>query len=141
MAELKYKTKQREIITQVFKQNSDKCFTSKEIIELLQGQLGQATVYRLLAKLAEEGVICKYTAENGSGALYRINNCEKRESHKHFHLKCNSCGKLIHMDCTLLAKIAEHLQSDHGFFMDNSKTVLYGQCEECICKKELCCHE
>ena len=87
------------------------------------------------------GAFGKYTAENGSGALYRINNCEKRESHEHFHLKCNSCGKLIHMDCTLLAKIAEHLQSDHGFFMDNSKTVLYGQCEECICKKELCCHE
>lgn len=141
MAQQIYKTKQREIITQLFQENSEKCFTSKEVIDLLQGQLGQATVYRMLSKLSEEGIICKYISENGSGALYRINNCEKNGNHKHFHLKCSSCGRLIHMDCHVLGKIAEHLQADHGFLMDNSKTVLYGKCKDCTHKKELFCHE
>lgn len=137
MAEIKYKTKQREMILNLFQDNSKRCFTSKEIIDLMQGQLGQATVYRMLSKLSAEGIISKYISENGNGALYRINNCNCKKNRDHFHLKCSCCGKLIHMDCHVLGKIAKHLEADHGFYMDNSRTVLYGKCEECAMKGEV----
>ena len=48
-----------------------------------------------------------------------------------FHCKCEKCGKLIHLECTELSLIGEHLREEHGFSIDHARTVFYGTCNEC----------
>ena len=48
-----------------------------------------------------------------------------------FHLKCEKCGKLLHLHCEELDHIGGHLFEEHGFKLDPLRTVFYGVCEEC----------
>lgn len=130
-----YKTKQRETIISIFNENKANCFSSKEIIDQVKGAIGEATVYRLLIKLCNEGLLRKYVSEDNKGSLYRLNDCQKNENCNHFHLRCSNCGDLVHMDCHAMAEISEHIKSKHGFLIDNAKTVLYGQCAKCAKQK------
>ena len=46
-------------------------------------------------------------------------------------IKCEKCGKLIHLHCEDVVKLEQHLMDSHGFRMDPCRTVFYGLCEEC----------
>lgn len=124
-----YHTKQRGLLLSFFKDKSEFCFTSAEIIADGSLDIGTATVYRLLKKLTDEGLLKKYIAESGEGARYQYNakNCGE----DHFHLKCTECGELFHTGCKRIGELEEHLHVDHNFTVDNTKTVLYGLCKNC----------
>ena len=47
------------------------------------------------------------------------------------HLKCEKCGKLLHLQCDMLEHIDAHLEEDHGFLLDTKRTVFYGICGDC----------
>lgn len=91
--------------------------------------LSEATVYRLLSKLSEEEILKAFVSADDTGTLYRYNGTDECDSH--FHLKCEKCGKLFHTECELLKGLQDHIFTDHGFSVDNSKTVFYGICKEC----------
>lgn len=127
-----YNTKQRDEIVDFFKSHRGKCFTAKELIKSGELSSGEATVYRTLSKLAAQGVLKRFT--DGDASCYQIN--ESEECSRHFHLKCEKCGKLIHMDCDFMAEMKRHIESSHNFYVDIGKTVIYGVCEECKGSKE-----
>lgn len=93
--------------------------------------LGMSTVYRQLDKLVANGLVRKYIIDENSPACYQYVDTSS-ECCEHFHLKCNVCGKLIHTDCSLMKKIAEHMKESHGFIVDSTKTLLYGICRDCF---------
>lgn len=126
-----YKTRQRALIEQTLEENGDRHITAEELSERLAQKgfaVGRTTVYRTLERLAEEGKVQKYTAI-GESACYQY--IESNECCEHFHLKCVSCGKLIHIECNHLAALSEHIAAEHGFQVDMLKTVLYGLCGDC----------
>ena len=55
-----------------------------------------------------------------------INICLMRET-----VRAEKCGKLIHLECTELSLIGDHLREEHGFDIDHARTVFYGTCNEC----------
>lgn len=129
----KYKTKQREIILGVLKDNCKRHMTADEVILFLQEQntpVGKATVYRYLDCLVEQGVIRKYAALEGKGSCYQYVT-EHFECNSHYHFKCEKCNKLFHVECRYLDGIAEHVYNDHKFRINNSRTVYYGLCWNC----------
>ena len=130
MQNKKYKTKQRSILLDFFEKNTDKCFSAKELIKNEDINLGEATIYRSLSKFVDEGLIKKFISPDSDGALYQYNRCENACS-SHFHLKCVVCGSLFHMECDMMNEITYHIKEHHNFKIDNSKTVLYGLCNEC----------
>lgn len=91
---------------------------------------GQATVYRTIDRLAASGELRKYIVDGSTAACYQKSG-GKTGCREHFHLKCEGCGRLIHVECDELAKIASHMEKEHGFAVDSSKTVFYGICREC----------
>jgi Fur family ferric uptake transcriptional regulator len=95
--------------------------------------IGLATIYRHLEKLTRAGTVCKYIPAKGESACYRYVGPDKAYG-EHFHLKCEKCGKLIHLRCDFLDKIPEHLKDEHHFNIDFFKTVFYGNCEDCYGK-------
>ncbi|MCI7692161.1 MAG: transcriptional repressor [Oscillospiraceae bacterium] len=124
-----YNTKQRDEIVEFFSRHRGKCFSAKEIIRSGEIKSGEATVYRTLSKLAENGVLKRFT-DGSSGACYQL--AESSDCDKHFHLKCENCGKLIHVDCGFMAEIKQHIESGHDFYVDLGKTVFYGLCGNCF---------
>ncbi|MBQ7365587.1 MAG: transcriptional repressor [Clostridia bacterium] len=127
MAEKKYRTRQRDSILAFFASHPDACLSAKDIIESPEIEAGEATVFRCLAHLTEEGLIKKYTSDEG--ALYQYNRTG--ECNHHFHLKCLHCGTIVHLDCDVLRSVSEHIGAHHRFAVDVSRTVIYGICENC----------
>ncbi len=134
----RYNTKQQELIMSCLKKDSDAHMTAEMILIYLREQgenIGLATVYRTLDKLVANGIIMKYTVPNGLAACYKYAS-DTTHCHDHYHLICTECGKMIHLECKHLDSLAEHILNEHGFDLDNFKTVFYGKCKQCSDFKE-----
>lgn len=128
-----YKTRQRAEVLNCLIENKASHMTADEIMAWLKNKgcdVGKATVYRTLDKLTEENKVRKYIYEEGKSACYQYVDKDEK-CHLHFHLKCLNCGKLIHLECDYLTELENHISKHHKFSVDNSKTVLYGICEDC----------
>ena len=128
-----YKTKQKELILNFFIENKDKHLTAAEILKHMNEcdtNVSMPTIYRALEKLVSSGCVRKYLLDEKSGACYQYVE-DGHTCHEHFHLKCIECGKLTHLDCSHMQSLNEHILGEHGFTVDNSRTVLYGVCEKC----------
>ncbi len=132
MTEIKgYKTKQRAVIEAVLKASKGH-LTVEEICKRLEKSgenVGRTTVYRTLERLEKEGTVRKYSSVGDSSCYQYVSNAKACNSH--FHLKCESCGRLIHLECGELTAISGHIAEHHGFSVNPLKTVFYGVCEVC----------
>lgn len=126
-----YKTKQRTFILALLKEHRGRHFTAEEIVVLLEQRgnaVGKATVYRCLERLIEQGNVKKYLYGEGKSACYEY---QPEQHHAHYHLKCELCGALTHMECEFLDKLPEHVYAHHGFTLDAAAIVLVGHCARC----------
>lgn len=133
-----YRTRQRELILEYLIQNSNRHICADDIVAHLKQRgtaVGKSTVYRYLDKLVEQNAVRKYVWEEGKSACYQYAPPNNACTH-HFHLKCTACGQLLHMECSWLNEVAEHVSQEHQFKIDQSKTVLYGLCSQCRPSKE-----
>lgn len=119
-----YKTRQRDAILAYLAKNPGSTHTAREIIDNVP--VGEATVFRTLKHLTEEGVLKRFS-DGGTGSVYQYDGCHG----DHLHLKCSGCGALFHLDCHFVEEIARHFSAEHGFSLDCSQTVLYGLCADC----------
>jgi Fur family ferric uptake transcriptional regulator len=93
--------------------------------------IGQTTIYRHLERLTARGKLRKYVLHEGKSACYQYID-DETNCREHFHLKCEICGSLIHVDCDFLDEIEGHFRSSHDFQINKLKTVFYGTCKECV---------
>lgn len=133
-----YATTSRKKILEYLMTNSDRTVTVTDIDQYLKkhdNEVNITTIYRYLDKLAKEGTVMKYVAEKGSQAVYQYvemgHHCEE-----HLHLKCVSCGCIIHLECAFMDEIAEHVLKDHGFTLQCKNSIIYGLCRECRKKQD-----
>ena len=127
-----YNTKQKENLLSYLMKNKDKHTNVQEISAFLSAEgtpVGVATIYRLV----EQGIVRKYAFDGKTCACYQYIEDEE-QCRSHFHLKCLSCGRLIHLDCDHLADLTRHIEEEHGFAIDYSQTVFYGRCSDCCGK-------
>lgn len=127
----RYNTKQQSLIYEFFKKSSGAHFTADEVcLALKQSEVSRATVYRAVEKLTEEGVLIKYNFGKGQSACYEF--CSENAENDTFHFICTKCKRLMHLDCSALSDLEEHLSKDHALKIDRSLTVLYGTCGRCM---------
>ena len=126
-----YNTKQKEILISFFKNNHNKQFTANDIsMVICNDNIGKSTVYRLIKQLSKEGTIrCFYNNDKKVSMYQYVENSP--ECNCHFHLKCNKCNKIIHLECDHTAELRQHISNAHKFNVDMTKTILYGYCESC----------
>ena len=131
----KYNTKQREILLSYLKTVPGSHITAGDVCRHFRSKgsaISQATVYRQLEKLVDEGQLNKYIIDAASPACFEYVGADAHvESEVCFHCKCEKCGKLIHMHCDELEEIQSHLSAEHHFKLDPLRTVFYGLCEKC----------
>lgn len=126
-----YTTRQHQAILRCLAQRGEEPLSAAELAEALRAAgcpVGLATVYRQLGKLEAAG--CVHRVDTEEGALYRY--CDRPEDARDcFLLKCEGCGRILHLDCTHLRPLYEHLEQQHHFRIDPRRTVFTGLCDVC----------
>ena len=97
----------------------------QEVLDAAQSEvpgLSQATVYRNLKSLLDEGDIAVVTLP-GDSPRY-----ESAKHAHHHHFQCNECKRVFDVhDCPGdLARLAPK-----GFTVEHHELTLYGRCDEC----------
>ncbi len=121
-----YQTKQKKILLDLI-QKKEKEFCIKELHQEVEN-VGLTTIYRFIEQLENEGLL-KRMMKNGDTYYQYLEKCS---SNNHFYLKCNSCHKMIHVDCSCIDKISNHILEEHGFHMDRNQLIISGICNNCI---------
>ena len=86
--------------------------------------LTEATVYRTLAFLHEQGLIM--AAHVGSGQLvYEI------AGHDHHHLICRRCGATHEIGHELLETLYQNFEQSSGYRIDSLHVTFFGLCPVC----------
>ena len=134
MQKTAYKTKQQELLFSYLREMQGKHFTAEDVrthFEEKKISIGIATIYRQLEKLVSEGKIQKYFIDDHSAACFEYPGEADKNEDTQFHLKCEKCGQLFHLDCDDMKALCGHIKNEHGFALDPYRTVLYGLCDSC----------
>ena len=125
-----YQTEQKKLLLTYLSSHADRAFTLEELGAVMtECGVGKSTVYRLVARLTEEGAIRRYAREEGRGYTYQY--LERKECHSHLHLRCTVCGKVIHLSEEISRLFAGTLLTNNQFYLDDSRTLLFGRCDAC----------
>lgn len=128
-----YNTKARKVILEYLESRGSNTVSAQDIISHLSDtgiSVNPATVYRYLNKLTAEHSVLKFVEDETQVSFYQFIGKEK-SCDRHIHIKCIKCGKLIHLNCSFMHDITEHLYTNHGFTLQCEKSILYGICREC----------
>jgi Fur family ferric uptake transcriptional regulator len=135
-----YKTPGRQRLLSFLERHPDRQFLVDDLTAELDrephggnasahGRSSKSTLYRHLSELCDEGTVRKYRSDTQSAYVYQY--VGRGDCCHHFHLKCESCGTLIHLECAVSQELLSHIRSDHGFRVDSGRSILYGVCEAC----------
>ncbi|MBP3387117.1 MAG: transcriptional repressor [Clostridia bacterium] len=123
-----YNTRSKTIIKNIFSENEGKELTSRDVIELTRGRVGEATVYRLLNTLSEDGTVERRLTSDG--AVYSFVD-HHGDCGCGFHLRCVGCGNVLHLRCETMSGMRHHIIKEHGFVPLVETTVIDGYCDKC----------
>ncbi|MBE6562128.1 MAG: transcriptional repressor [Ruminococcaceae bacterium] len=131
-----YKTDSKKSLLDFMVRHRDRHFTVDEIIKEMKDEglsPSKSTVYRLVSRLTSDGTLRRFESPDKDRFVYQYASFE-HDCEMHFHLKCVSCGKLVHMECEKMSHLREHILSDHGFLIGGS-AMINGVCFECSSKE------
>ena len=135
---MSYITRQQQAVLACLSQRREEPLTVNDLAEALRQAghpVGLATIYRQLEKLEAAGRVHKVHTEEG--AFFQF--CPHPEAdHGCFLLRCESCGRMVHLDCSHLEELYRHLEQQHHFRIDPRRTILTGRCRSCEEKEAAC---
>ena len=124
-------TTQRRIILDVILENQGHHLSPEEIYDRVKDkypEIGLATVYRTLQLLEELNIIYKLNFNDGC-SRYEINS--NSNDHRHHHLICLNCGKVIEVKMDLLENLEEKIEKEGKFKIVDHNVKFFGYCENC----------
>lgn len=102
--------------------------SAQEIHALLaeQGEnVGLATVYRTLQRLADAGEVDVLRTEDGEAAYRRCSDTH------HHHLVCRSCGATVEVEGPAVERWTEAIAREHGYADISHTLEIFGTCPAC----------
>ena len=123
-----YQTEQRKQLLQFLQENKTKQYTIDEIISHMgrEHMPGKSTVYRLIKQLVEEGKVKRCNKNNSRQFVYQLLDGEC--CHEHFHLQCENCGKLFHLEEEETRQVQYLLHLKENFDIDVGRSLFMGVC-------------
>lgn len=128
-----YKTKGRKLILDYLERNKERTTTAAEIQKYMEQQgnpVNVSTIYRNLDVLVNQGQIMKFVADKGEKSTYQYIEPE-HDCHRHLHVQCVRCGKVVHLECDFMSSIEKHMEKEHGISLLCENSILYGICQCC----------
>ncbi len=109
-------------------QNESGAISVVELIKRLDSQMNKTTIYRVLDKLEDDGVLHSFLDTNGNKWYAKCNGCSKSNHLDiHPHFQCIECGKI---DCVTL-DLDLYLPNIPGREVLSSHILIQGRCEVC----------
>lgn len=127
-------TAQRKVVVNTMIEHQEEHLTVEELYQYIKEEhpeIGLATVYRNIQLLNEMKIVDKLSLNDGY-ARYELatdTNC-----HKHHHLICTQCGKVIEVKEDLMGSIEKVFLESYGFVVEDHQAKFFGICNECQSK-------
>jgi len=119
------KTKAVTEVLQIFEEKNE-AKSVVYLIELLNEKMNKTTVYRILDRLEQDGIIHSFNGKAGLKWYAKCNSCSvSNHSDKHPHFQCTECDKV---ECL---SIEIKIPSIKNHKVDSTNILLMGQCEVC----------
>lgn len=121
-------TKHRQSVLEILARHNQPV-SPEEILGLLHEMgisISVSTVYRILEKLTEKGIILKTGMTEDRKGLYELRPTE----HKH-HLICIKCRKTLPIGECPFKDYERDIEDRFGFDITDHKLELYGYCRSC----------
>ncbi|MBU1039644.1 MAG: transcriptional repressor [Proteobacteria bacterium] len=100
--------------------------TPLELLAQLDGRMNRVTLYRILERLVERGVVARH---NAGERAFRYCLGRGVAGHSHFH--CTRCGATQCLDSALLEPGLSRILSGLPMRVDMAEITLGGVCEGC----------
>ena len=127
-------TRQRVGVLEAIASAPKEHLTAEEIFDLVKvdsPEIGLATVYRTIQLLEELRLIDRVNFDDGFVRYEMGSAQESVPRHRHHHLICVKCGKVISFQEDLLEELEAKITAGTGFRIVNHEVKLYGYCVEC----------
>lgn len=119
------KTKTVENILAAFG-DSKEALSAKMLLLRMDEGVNKTTVYRLLDKLEDDGVVHSFSGDGSIKYYARCHSCsDTLHLHSHPHFQCISCDKVRCLDFEVTLAAPQNLQ------VTESQILLKGHCELC----------
>lgn len=94
------------------------------IVDNLNSQVDQATIYRILDILTEKRVVDRFDFGEGK---YRY---ELQKRHHH-HMVCTNCLKVEDIEVNSIKEIEDQIRNKKGFLVKSHSLEFFGLCKNC----------
>ncbi len=97
-----------------------------QIEKALQGQMDRVTIYRILHRFEEDGMLHKVVGDDGKTYFALCRNCSERKHHHiHLHFKCEQCGRIECLPDEMTLKLPK------GYKLAHANLFVSGFCNRC----------
>ncbi|EDP96383.1 transcriptional repressor [Kordia algicida OT-1] len=120
------KTKSVQTLLAIFEKNKA-AISAVQLIDSLKGQMNKTTIYRILERLENDGIVHSFLDKDGLSWYATCHGCSaSKHLDVHPHFQCQDCGKI---DClSVEIKIPTIPNREINF----SQVLLIGKCEDCL---------
>lgn len=105
---------------------SDVALSHAEIQKALDGLCDRVTIYRVLDRLLEEGIIHKIINVDGVVKYAGCHSCSVKHNHNHIHFSCQRCKSV-----TCLDGVEPSYQLPKNYKVTGMNFTLSGLCPHC----------
>ncbi|UMB59294.1 transcriptional repressor [Lutibacter sp. A80] len=110
---------------------SGKALSQDSIEKEIDIAINRATIYRVLNRFCDDGVIHKIVAEDGKQYFALTKKSDKKTlENQHLHFNCVKCKGIECLNVEINFSIPE------GYLVENVNCILTGVCKECLKAKK-----
>lgn len=127
-AGLKVTAPRIKILQILEKHNNKRHFSAEDVYRILlqeDGDIGLATVYRVLTQFEAAGLVTRHHFEGGN-SVFELDN-----GRHHDHLVCVKCGKVDEFHDELIETRQREIADNLGYELTDHNFNLYGFCGVC----------
>lgn len=120
------KTTSVKFVLQVFEERK-KAVSVVALVKLLKEKMNKTTVYRILDRLEQEGVIHSFLGIDGLKWYAKCQGCSaSHHSDVHPHFQCKDCGDVECLSVDVKIPLIKNKE------IDTAEIILTGRCESCV---------
>lgn len=86
--------------------------------------ISKATVYRVLGRMAEQGLILRIPVTDGADHY-------DHQTHPHYHIHCDDCGRMDDVEMPVLGDLCASVTDRCGYELTGYTVLFHGHCQAC----------
>jgi Fur family ferric uptake transcriptional regulator len=107
--------------------SSKSALSHAEIQKQLIGLCDRVTIYRVLERLTDEGLIHKVVNVDGVVKYAGCHSCSEKHNHNHIHFSCQKCKSV-----TCLENVEPSFKLPRNYTVSEVNFTLSGLCPKCV---------